>query len=69
MRAQQCKLPVFAPASGLEDRFPRMRLQTRAVFDLVIRHLNAALAAATVGGVLKKRAFDTVKQAYRLQCL
>jgi len=69
MRAQQCKLPIFAPALALEDRFPRMRLQTRTVFDLVIRHLTAALAAATVEGVLRKREFDAVKKRHRLQCL
>ena len=44
-------------------------MQTRAVFDLVIRHLNAALAAATVEGVLRKREFDAVKKRHRLQCL
>jgi hypothetical protein len=65
----QCKLPVRAPLTGLENRFPRLRLQTRTVFDLVINHLNAALAAATVGGVLNKHAFDGVKETHRLQCL
>ena len=70
MRAkQQYKLPVHAPLSDLENRFPRLRLQTRAVFDLVIRHLSAALAAATVNGVFKKQLFDAVKEVHRLQCL
>ena len=44
-------------------------MQTRMAFDLVISHLSTALAAATVGGVLRKRVFDAVKQAHRLQCL
>jgi hypothetical protein len=65
----QCKLPVHAPLPGLENRFPRLRLQTRTVFDIVINHLNAALAAATVGGALNKHAFDAVKESHRLQCL
>jgi hypothetical protein len=65
----QCKLPVRAPLPGLETRFPRLRLQTRTVFDIVINHLNAALAAATVGGALNKHAFDAVKESHRLQCL
>ena len=69
MRAKQCKLPSRVPAPGLEDRFPRLRLQTREVFDLVISHLNAALASATVNGVLKKQVFDAVKEAHRLHCL
>jgi len=70
MRAkQQYKLPVHAPLPDLENRFPRLRLQTRAVFDLVIRHLSAALAAATVEGVFKKQVFDSVKEAHRQQCL
>jgi hypothetical protein len=69
MRANQLKLPVHAPLPGLEDRYPRLRLQTRTVFDLVINHLNAALAAATVSGVLKQQAFDAVKETHRLQCL
>ena len=69
MRANQFKLPVQAPLPGLENRFPRLRLQTRTVFDLVISHLNAALAVATVDGVLKKQVFDAVKEAHRLQCL
>jgi hypothetical protein len=69
MRANQLKLPVHAPLPGLEDRYPRLRLQTRKVFDLVIDHLNAALAAATVSGVLDKQAFDAVKETHRLQCL
>ena len=69
MRANQFKLPVHAPSPGLEDRFPRLRLQTRKVFDLVISHLNAALAAAAVDGVLKKQLFDALKESHRLQCL
>ena len=69
MRANQLKLPIHAPLPGLEDRFPRLRTQTRTVFDLVIRHLNAALAAATVSGVVKKRVFNAVKESHRLQCL
>ena len=69
MRAKQFKLPSRAPAPGLENRFPRLRRQTRAVFDLVIRHLTEALAAATVNGVFKKQMFDAVKEKHRLQCL
>jgi hypothetical protein len=69
MRAKQYKLPSRAPALGLENRFPRLRTQTRAVFDLVIRHLTTALAAATVGRVFKKAVFDTVKESHRQQCL
>ena len=69
MRANQLELPFHAPLPGLEHRFPRLRLQTRTVFDLVISHLNAALAAATVSGVLKKQVFDAVKESHRLQCL
>jgi len=70
MRAKQsCKLPSRAPAQGLENRFPRLRTQTRAVFDLVITHLTSALAAATVKGVFKKQVFDAVKEKHRLQCL
>ena len=65
----QFKLPVHAPLPGLEDRYPRLRLQTRTVFDIVINHLNAALAAATVCEVLNKQAFDAVKETHRLQCL
>jgi len=69
MRTKQFKLPSLAPAPGLENRFPRLRTQTRTVFDLVIRHLTAALAAATVKGVFKKQVFDAVKESHRLQCL
>jgi hypothetical protein len=69
MRTKQFKLPSRAPALGLENRFPRLRTQTRAVFDLVIRHLSAALAAATVNKVFKKQMFDAVKEGHRLQCL
>jgi hypothetical protein len=69
MRTKQFKLPSRAPALGLENRFPRLRTQTRAVFDLVIRHLTTALAAATVGRVFKKQMFDAVKEGHRLQCL
>ena len=39
------------------------------MFDLVIRHLTEALAAATVNGVFKKQMFDAVKEKHRLQCL
>ena len=69
MRTKQFKLPSRAPALGLENRFPRLRRQTRAVFDLVVRHLTDALAAATVGGVFRKQTFDAVKEKHRLQCL
>ena len=67
--SQQVKLPMHAPLPGLEDRFPRLRLQTRKVFDLVISHLNAALAAAVVDGVLRKQVFDALKESHRLQCM
>ena len=39
------------------------------MFDLVVRHLTAALVAATVNGVFKKQVFDAVKEKHRLQCL
>ena len=69
MRGKLYKLPSRAPAPGVEYRFPRLRTQTRAVFDIVICHLNAALAAATHNKVFKKQVFDASKESHRLQCL
>jgi hypothetical protein len=69
MRTQQIKLPAHAPAPGLENRFARMRVPTRDVFDLVVSHVNAAMKEAAVNGLFKKQLFDAVKEVHRSQCL